>query len=77
VTRAAATFVRGLKRSGIHLIVNWLYANLGATVKDELPEADLPRQLHDGFRNVAAGVTYFNNCGWFWSRHLEPGARHD
>ena len=68
-----STIVWGLKRSGIHLIVNWLYANLGATVKDDLGATGLPRQLQDGFRDPAAGVAYFNNCGWLHSRQLGLG----
>ena len=63
----------GLKRSGIHFIVNWLYANLGATVKEELEASCLPRQLQDGFRDSTAGVTFFNNCGWLHSRALGLG----
>ena len=63
----------GLKRSGIHLIVGWLYANLGATVRDELGAADLPRQLRDGFRDPSAGVAFFNNVGWIHSRQLGLG----
>ena len=69
----SATIVWGLKRSGIHLIVGWLYANLGATVKDDLGATELPRQLQDGFRDPAAGVAYFNNCGWLYSRQLGLG----
>jgi len=65
--------VWGLKRSGIHLLVNWLFANLGASVKEELTTTDLPRQLHDGFCDRAAGVAFFNNCGWLYSRQLGLG----
>ena len=33
--------VWGLKRSGIHLLVNWLFANLGASVKEELTTTEM------------------------------------
>lgn len=70
---ARATFVWGLKRSGIHLVVNWLYANHGATVKHDLDHDGLHRQLFDGFRDPAAGVVFYNNCGRLHSRRFELG----
>ncbi len=67
-------FVWGLKRSGIHLIVNWLYANLGGRSKEDLDATGLHPQLFDGFCDDAAGVTFFNNCGRRNSRQLELGS---
>jgi hypothetical protein len=69
----ATSFVWGMKRSGIHLIANWLYANHGATVQGELATDGLHPQLCDGFRDEAAGVAFYNNCGRFHSRRFELG----
>lgn len=71
--RSAARFVWGLKRSGIHLVVNWLFANCGATQKDALRTDGLHAQLSDGFADNAAGVAFFNNCGGFHSRRFSLG----
>lgn len=68
-----ATFVWGLKRSGIHLVTNWLYANHGATEKNELSTDGLHAQLFDGFGDAAAGVAFYNNCGRRNSRQFELG----
>lgn len=65
---ARTIFIWGLKRSGIHLFVNWLYANLDATTKDTLDTQGLHPQLCDGFRDAAAGVAFYNNCGRHHSR---------
>ena len=64
----------GLKRSGIHFVVNWLYGNLGAAAKGELNGDGLHPQLSDGFADVAAGVAFYNNCGGFHSRQFELGS---
>jgi hypothetical protein len=71
--KAGATFVWGLKRSGIHFFVNWLYANHGATVEGPLEADGLHPQLHDGFADLAAGVAYYNNCGGLHSRGFSLG----
>src|SRR5688500_1449136 len=70
---ARSTFVWGLQRSGIHLIVGWLYANHGGERRDPLPVTDLHPQLRDGFSDVAAGVAFFNNPGRFHCRRFELG----
>lgn len=70
---ARSTFVWGLKRSGIHLIANWLYANHGATVKGELDSDGLHPKFVDGYRDPAAGVAFYNNCGRFHCRQFELG----
>lgn len=70
---ARATFIWGLKRSGIHLIANWLYANHGATVKHRLEAEGLHPKLFDGFEDPAAGVAFYNNCGRFHCRQFELG----
>lgn len=67
------TFVWGLKRSGIHLVVSWLYANLGGTERAGLDADDLHPQLRDGFRDPAAGVAFHNNCGGWHSRGFDLG----
>lgn len=64
----------GLKRSGIHFVVNWLYANLGAAAKDALDADGLHPQLSDGFADAAAGVAFYNNCGGFHSRQFALGS---
>jgi hypothetical protein len=66
-------FVWGLKRSGIHLVVGWLYANLGATAKVGLGPAGLHPQLFDGYADAPRGVAFFNNCGREHSRTYELG----
>jgi hypothetical protein len=73
VTRAAggATFVWGLKRSGIHLLESWLYANLGATRRDDLDADGLHPLLQDGYRDAEAGVAFHNNCGGWSSRTFD------
>jgi hypothetical protein len=63
----------GLKRSGIHLVVGWLYANLGATQRQPIPAAGLHPQLTDGFCDPDVGVTFHNNCGWLHSRSFGLG----
>jgi hypothetical protein len=70
---ARSTFVWGLQRSGIHLIVNWLYANHGATAKDELASEGLHPKLADGFHDPSAGVAFYNNPGRFHCRQFELG----
>ena len=70
---AATTFLWGLKRSGNHLLANWLYANHGATARDVLDSDGLHPQLHAGFRDVRADVAFFNNCGWLHSRGFGLG----
>ena len=70
---ARSTFVWGLQRSGIHLIVNWLYANHGATAKSDLTSDGLHPKLVDGFADPAAGVAFYNNCGRFYCRQFELG----
>lgn len=67
------TFVWGLKRSGIHFFVNWLYANLGATQRDQLDAKGLHHQLRDGFCDREAGIAFFNNCGITYSRQFSLG----
>jgi hypothetical protein len=69
-----ATFVWGLKRSGLHLFANWLYANHGGTVRGPLDTGTLHSQLGDGYCDRAAGVAYFNNCGRLHSRQFELGS---
>ncbi len=67
------TIVWGLKRSGIHLLVGWLYANHGASERIALQVDGLHPQLCDGFRDPVAGVAFFNNCGRMYSRRFELG----
>jgi hypothetical protein len=67
------TFLWGLKRSGIHHILNWLYANLGATAKTALTTAGLHEQLSEGYCDPRADVAFFNNCGRMHSRRFELG----
>ncbi|MFZ6004099.1 MAG: hypothetical protein ACOYXM_09220 [Actinomycetota bacterium] len=67
------TVVWGLKRSGIHLVVNWLFANLGGRIKGELEASTLHPQLRDGFADDARGVAFFNNCGGLHSRSFSLG----
>ncbi|MSO87332.1 MAG: hypothetical protein EXQ71_07410 [Acidimicrobiia bacterium] len=68
-----STFVWGLKRSGNHLIANWLYANHGGVTKDPPITDGLHRQFCDGFVDPAAGVAFYNNCGRLHSRRFELG----
>jgi hypothetical protein len=69
---ARSTFVWGLQRSGIHLVVGWLYANHGGIQRDPLPSGLHP-QLGDGFRDVGAGVAFFNNPGRLYCRGFGLG----
>lgn len=67
-------FVWGLKRSGIHFLVEWLYANLGG--RDKLPLVHDHRrhlQLQSGFHDPRSGVAFFNNCGYLNSRGFHIG----
>ena len=66
-------FLWGLKRSGNHLLANWLYANLGATAKEPLDSSDIHRQLREAHSDPAAGVAFYNNCGQLNSRRFELG----
>lgn len=70
---ATSTFVWGLQRSGIHHIVNWLYANHGATARSTLVSEGLHPKFVDGFADHEAGVGFYNNCGRFHCRHFELG----
>ena len=70
---APPTFIWGLKRSGIHLVVSWLYANRGGAERHDLEASDLHPQLRDGFRDADAGVGLYNNCGGFSSRQFSLG----
>ena len=54
----STTFLWGMKRSGIHHVVNWLYANHGAMAKADLATDGLHPQLHDGFCDPDAGVAF-------------------
>jgi hypothetical protein len=73
VIPASARFIWGLKRSGIHFFVNWLYANHGGARKDRLDADDLHPQLRKGFCDGDAGVIFFNNCGRLHSRNFGLG----
>ena len=66
-------FLWGLKRSGIHFVVNWLYANCGGLDKHALGVTGLHPQLYDGFHDRRARVSFFNNCGWLNSRQFGLG----
>ena len=70
---ARTTFLWGLKRSGIHLLVGWLYANLGAHSKGPLANESLHPQLCDGFADEDASVAFVNNCGGLHSRRFALG----
>jgi hypothetical protein len=72
VMTARAVFLWGLKRSGNHLLANWLFANLGGRKKLSLPDAD-HRQLLDGHCDPDAGVAFYNNCGRLNSRQFGLG----
>jgi hypothetical protein len=63
----------GLKRSGNHLVANWLYANLGGTVKDPLDTGGLHPQFRDAFFDPTSRVAFYNNCGWLNSRRFALG----
>lgn len=67
------TFVWGLKRSGNHLIANWIYANYGGVTKAPLVTDGLHQQFCDGFVDPEAGVAFYNNCGRLHSRHFGLG----
>jgi hypothetical protein len=69
----ATVFLWGLKRSGNHLLANWLYANFGATEKQPLDSSDIHRQLRQGHCDPAAGVAFYNNCAQYNSRRFELG----
>jgi hypothetical protein len=66
-------FVWGLKRSGNHLLSNWVYANLGATEKQPLDSSDVHRQFRQAHCDPVAGVAFYNNCGQLNSRRFELG----
>jgi hypothetical protein len=66
-------FVWGLKRSGNHLLANWLYANAGGEVKRDLDTDGLHPLLFQGFCDPDAGVAFFNNCGFLNSRNFGIG----
>jgi hypothetical protein len=66
-------FLWGLKRSGNHMLANWLYANLGATEKQPLDSSDVQRQLREAHCDPVAGVAFYNNCGQLNSRRFELG----
>ena len=76
MARGRAWFLWGLKRSGIHFVANWLYANQGGVAKEPLGESALDHhwQLRDGFCDRAAGVLFFNNCGRKHSREFTLGS---
>jgi len=69
----ATVFLWGLKRSGNHVVANWLYANLGANGKETLDSSDIHRQLRQGHCDPAAGVAFYNNCGQLNSRQFQLG----
>ena len=66
-------FLWGLKRSGNHLLANWLYANLGANAKHALDSSDIHRQLRQAHWDPVAGVAFYNNCGQLNSRQFQLG----
>jgi hypothetical protein len=66
-------FLWGLKRSGNHLVANWLYANFGASEKQPLDSSDIHRQLREGHCDPAAGVAFYNNCAHYNSRQFHLG----
>jgi len=66
-------FVWGLKRSGNHLLANWLYANAGGAVKRDLDTDGLHPLLFQGFCDPDASVAYFNNSGFLNSRNFDLG----
>lgn len=68
-------FLWGLKRSGIHFFVNWLYHNLGATQQAEIvANLNIHPQLQRGFYDPLTSVAFFNNCGHLNSRDYQLGA---
>jgi len=69
---AQSMFVWGLQRSGIHLVVSWLFANLGGSRQEPLPPARHP-QLGDGFFDPVTRVAFFNNPGRFYCRAFKLG----
>jgi hypothetical protein len=74
VVSARTTYLWGLRRSGNHLLANWLYANHGATAKNPLDTEGLHPQLFDGYCDRDAGVAFYNNCGRVHSRELAIGS---
>ncbi len=66
-------FLWGLKRSGNHLVANWLYANLGASAKQPLDSTDIHTQLRQAHCDPAADVAFYNNCGQLNSRRFQLG----
>lgn len=66
-------FVLGLKRSGIHLLVNWLFANLGGRRHGHLGQRNVHPQLTEGFADTSARVAFHNNVGGFHSRRFGLG----
>jgi len=66
-------FLWGLKRSGNHLLANWLYANLGGNAKEALDSSDIHRQLRQAHWDPAAGVAFYNNCAQLNSRQFQLG----
>jgi hypothetical protein len=66
-------FLWGLKRSGNHVLANWLYGNFGATEKQPLDSSDIHRQLRQGHCDPAAGVAFYNNCAQLNSRNFRLG----
>lgn len=72
--KARITYLWGLRRSGNHLLANWLYANHGANAKNSLDTQGLHPQLFDGYCDRDAGVAFFNSCGRVHSRDLEIGS---
>jgi hypothetical protein len=71
--RRKTFFLWGLKRSGNHMLANWLYANLGATHKQPLDSSDIHRQLRQAHWDPAAGVAFYNNCAQLNSRQFQLG----
>jgi hypothetical protein len=69
---AQSTFVWGLQRSGIHLVVSWLFANFGGRRREPLPATGHP-QFGDGFLDPVAQVAFFNNPGRFYCRAFKLG----
>jgi hypothetical protein len=72
-TTPKAFFLWGLKRSGNHLVANWLYANLGAGAKQALDSTDIHIQLRQAHWDPAADVAFYNNCGQLNSRRFRLG----
>lgn len=64
-----------MKRSGIHFLVNWLYACAGGREKKEFSDHFPPRnkQFKKGFYDPQVGIAFFNNCGHHFSRKFDLG----